>query len=265
MDPPPEQQQQQKNSTTTSASSKSKVGVANYYAILGVGDRLVWKHEPKQNEELCGKAILAAESVADELELEERFIREIVQVAIVAVNVDVDVDVATDASNKNEAALLIMLDESTTSASRDSRTEEEPATILNLGSYRSVQSSVPHHYHNHYHNHNINDQYDASSASLQSIQPRPPTLRKRRRYSHLATTTLSQHHLHHATNNNTNNSTGGPRRVDFNSHDVTQCRSGIRFGFNQCSAALEQILRVGCQSGIRHGPASAHSGAAAAK
>lgn len=118
----PQQHQRQHN----------KVGVADYYAILGVGDRLVWKHEQKQNEELCGgSGLLAAESASDEPKEEERFVREIVQITIIVMD---------------DAATTQALNDSTLAAQGSRTVGDEGASdhrsILNINSYRSESSST---------------------------------------------------------------------------------------------------------------------------
>ena len=91
--PPPQQQQ---------ASKKPRTGVADYFAILGVGDQLVWKHTQKQNiygvdnnnddaQESNDHANeeeedAAVEYGANEEEAEERFLREVVDVAILGLD-----------------------------------------------------------------------------------------------------------------------------------------------------------------------------------
>jgi hypothetical protein len=68
-----------------SSNKRHHTGVADYFAILGVGEKLIWKHTQKQtlyqqeNEP-------AEEEEEDEASLEERFYREIVEVAILAVD-----------------------------------------------------------------------------------------------------------------------------------------------------------------------------------
>lgn len=57
----------------------ARTGVADYFAVLGVGDRLTWKHQQKQHTDLEGTAV---EDDEDPAEQQERLDREIVDVDI---------------------------------------------------------------------------------------------------------------------------------------------------------------------------------------
>ena len=59
-------------------------GVADYFAILGVGEKLVWKHAQKKSSvvEASPKASTQHHDEEDEAALVERFYREIVEVTI---------------------------------------------------------------------------------------------------------------------------------------------------------------------------------------
>ena len=64
--------------SSSSADVGKRGGVADYFAILGVGEKLVWKHAQKKS------AHEVTDEQEDEAALVERFYREIVEVAIVA-------------------------------------------------------------------------------------------------------------------------------------------------------------------------------------
>ncbi len=61
---------------TLAEETAARTGVADYFAVLGVGDRLTWKHQQKQQEE--GTAL-----EEEEEDHQQRFEREIVDVNIV--------------------------------------------------------------------------------------------------------------------------------------------------------------------------------------
>ena len=96
------------NAANTTSTTSRTAGVADYFAILGVGDRLVWKHSQKQHQQFMLDDEKGAEGMSndekkndsqkreggrDEEEVEdeeeslllERFEREVVQVRIVTV------------------------------------------------------------------------------------------------------------------------------------------------------------------------------------
>ena len=66
------------------APTKRTGGVADYFAILGVGEKLIWKHTQKQSHD----GSHTEEEDEDEAALMERFYREIMEVAVL--NYDVD-------------------------------------------------------------------------------------------------------------------------------------------------------------------------------
>ncbi len=65
---------------------KQQVGVADYFAILGVGEELVWKHAQKQQQPVAGEVDPAGSmwgaAEEDDAKLLERFYREIVDCTI---------------------------------------------------------------------------------------------------------------------------------------------------------------------------------------
>ena len=93
------------NSSSNNNNNKAKQsGVADYFAILGVGDHLVWKHTQKEQQLYDDEDPLSAnnnitattehhdvktkdenDANTDRLEEQERFLREIVDVTIVGV------------------------------------------------------------------------------------------------------------------------------------------------------------------------------------
>ena len=78
----------QTQSKSSSSNSDRHSGVADYFAILGVGSTLTWKHQQKKQE------------VQEDAILWERFFREIVQVEIITV-LAADRDPSTDAHNNS--------------------------------------------------------------------------------------------------------------------------------------------------------------------
>ncbi len=74
------------NHHTTCSSKEEGGGVADYFAILGVGEELTWKHAQKKSTEAATPSSNNHETNdQDEAALVQRFYREIVQVNILVI------------------------------------------------------------------------------------------------------------------------------------------------------------------------------------
>ena len=118
-------------SSSTASSSSPRNNVADYFAILGVGDKLVWKHQQKsqwEDEAAEAKAEDASQqSLSDDEEEEdadgamERFLREIVNVTILTQEVEEEAgsntvaSCPTDVSDQHPHLSAITLNPSMTS------------------------------------------------------------------------------------------------------------------------------------------------------
>ena len=136
------------NNNNSGSSRRNKSGVADYFAILGVGDKLIWKHAQKQTIYEQAELAEPAEEDEDEASLAQRFDREIVDVSVLAVDA---ASIPQQSASTPTTNTTTTTTTTTTTASEDytNNNAAEPPAVTAVASYQTDSSQEQHSFSSH--------------------------------------------------------------------------------------------------------------------